>query len=126
MSPIKCPDCTKYILFEEIKQLQLERHLLTSCYPTALYLFLEKNFGRYQECPNDECSNVIRFDDGMRKCELCNSEIEFNKHPTQYRYCPTQENDSFDSGNILDFDDDGEQMLDNNQGAVDCALILAS
>lgn len=116
MKPISCPDCGQNILLEEVKLLVEDMQKIQNCYPVAIYAFLTEHTKIYQECPNYECSNIIRSDDSsVRKCELCNSEIDFDQNPSQCRYSPAEDRESFENDQLLDSDGQLQSPEDNRQ-----------
>lgn len=65
----------------------VDSHLeIEHCYPMSIWKFLDKHSEEYQDCPNSTCSNIIRLEDDMINCELCNAEIKFGEQPFRGRY----------------------------------------
>lgn len=86
---MQCPmakECKQHMLFEEIRMLVDNSLEIEHCYPMAICRFLENNKDEFQDCPNLTCGNIIRFEDDIGNCELCNEEVEFGRQPLRARY----------------------------------------
>ena len=114
-------ECGKFILFEETKHLIGDKKSIERCYSMSIYTFLSKNRDYYQECKTRECSNIIRLDDKVKHCELCNNQVAFGDQPSLDRYIKPvigdNESDVHSRSNIGS--DDEDELGEEDQEARD-------
>ena len=115
---VTCPGseeskCKSSILFCEIKSLIDPPHY-EIIYPKLLYKFLkdEKHFSEYKECQKIDCENIIRREDNVNICELCNETVMWDRQPDENRYRVIEIEDDLEISGLGDQEQDGPTPFD--------------